>query len=114
MALFRFHEETTAPYYIELGWQGASYRNNQITVNLTEKKDEDDFHIVEEIGSFKHDPEQAKLGYKFKSSKIGEIEIKFVTKFLIISEIQVTVSGKKVKGSEILNYIGIGQVGKHT
>ena len=104
MAIFRFNGVKTAPYSIDLGWQGLSYRNNEVMVNLTEKNDENEFYIVEEVGSFIHDPKEAKLGYKLKSSKVGEIEVKFVTKFLIISEIQVIVNGEKIKGNEVLNY----------
>jgi len=113
MPLFRFHKKEVSPYYIELGYHGVSYRNNEIIVNLTEKRD-NTFSKLERIGIFRHNPKTAKKGYKLESPTIGEVEIKFVTKFLIISEIQVFINGKRIKGSEILDYKDLGQAGMHT
>lgn len=114
MARFRYHDSTTSPLYVELGWQGLSYRKNRIRVDLTEKLNECEFSINEQLGHFLHDPKTAKQGYKMMSSQLGEITIKFAIKFLIISEIQVFVNGKKIPGSELIDYRGTGQVGKHT
>ncbi len=111
MALFRFYSEQPEKF-IELSYEGMNYTKAPIAVILTQKTGEGEFSILEELGEINFDKEKAKTGYVFKS-KLGEVMIKWVTKFLIISEIQITLNGQRLKGGEIMNFEGV-QTGKFT
>jgi len=106
MPLFR-HQLTDQKYSVEYTWsQGTNYYQSPIKVYITEKSQKDgkdEYKVVETLGEIKYEKNQAKAGYNFKSTTLGEITIKFVRKFLIIEKIEVSVAGKEIKGHEVLD-----------
>ena len=106
MALFRYFTEKN-DQYIELNYEGHNYKKSPISLCITQKNEAGEFVKLEEIQpSISYDKEKAKTGYSFKS-KIGNITVKWVTRFWILSEIQVLIDNYKLSGSEILNINGV-------
>jgi len=105
MALFRFYTGKENNY-VQLGWGEMSYLKSPISITVTQKDAHGDYNHTEEFPSFYYDKTQSKTGYTFKST-LGELTIKWVTKFWIISEIQVLLDGVKLNGGEIINIDGM-------
>jgi hypothetical protein len=106
MALFRYFTEKDDKY-IELSYEGHNYTKSPISVRITKKSESGTFEKLEDLQStITYDKEKAKIGYSFKSS-IGTITIKWITRFWIISEMQVLIDDYKLSGSEILNINGV-------
>jgi len=106
------HNAKVKEYYVEYGWKGTSYYKSPVSVMITEKKG-DKYEIVEELGDFNYEKKQAKEGYKFVSTLLGEVIIKFARKLLILEKIVVTVNGGEVKGNEVVNFTSVaGEIGE--
>lgn len=106
MALFRYFTEKDDKY-IELNYEGSNYTKSPISLCVTQKNAAGEFSKLEDLlPPITYDKEKAKTGYSFKS-QIGNITIKWITRFWIISEIQVLIDNYKLSGSEILNINGI-------
>jgi hypothetical protein len=104
MALFRYFTEKDDKY-VELSYEGMSYKKNPISVCITQKKAEGTYSKIEDLQPITYTDEQAKEGFIIKSS-LGQVKIKWVTRFWIISEMQVFIDDYKLAGSEIIRIEG--------
>ncbi|MFA7685832.1 MAG: hypothetical protein WCX95_03470 [Candidatus Gracilibacteria bacterium] len=106
MSLFRYFTEKDDKY-IELNYEGNNYKKSLISLCVTQKNAAGKFVKLEDLlPPITYDKEKAKIGYSFKS-KFGNIVVKWITHFWIISEIQVLIDDYKLSGGEILNIKGV-------
>lgn len=109
MSLFRFHTPKKQNI-IEINWpQGKRSSGTPTTVRLIGKDDGGQLRALATIGSFTYDKRAAEAGYRFEHPDVGEIEIKWKTRLLLIPEVQVYVNGEKMHGSEVRNKWGTEQ-----